>query len=340
MAENRGRSDIDILLSKLFEKYTSKIGFGTLTCSVYDTAWVANIMKTEKGATKYLFPSSFITALNNQKSNGSWGGHFDAMPKTISFILQDTSADSSDAILSTMAALHMMIQHLKHPHQISPSSLPSPPLAKRIERAVESLRSMLIQWDMETCNSVGFEVLIPGMMSLLALHGYEFEFPGKKKLLLIRDLKMSRVQPQMLYESAAPLALIHSLEAFHHWDREDLDVSKLKHHMVNGSMMASPAATASYLIKSPKWDESAEEYLKQVIEYGEGKGCGAVPSAWPSTFFEVLWVSRFRSADRKFCLKYEPGFVHHGRVSRSSGIFMEGRAGVCDRAYHRIFHSG
>lgn len=94
----------------------------------------------------------------------------------------------------------------------------------------------------------------------------------------------------MLYEMA-PVALLHSLEAFHGWTAEDFDVRKVKHHMVRGSMMASPAATASYLIKTPEWDDEAEAYLRLVIECGDGKGIGGVPSAWPSTNFEILWVS-------------------------------------------------
>jgi len=61
--------------------------------------------------------------------------------------------------------------------------------------------------------------------------------------------------------------------------------------MVRGSMMASSAATASYLIKTPEWDDEAEAYLRLVIECGDGKGGGGVPSAWPSTNFKILWVS-------------------------------------------------
>ena len=56
-------------------------------------------------------------------------------------------------------------------------------------------------------------------------------------------------------------------------------MSKLKHHMVGGSMMASPAATASYLMKSQTWDDEAEAYLRLAIECGDGKGIGGVPSA-------------------------------------------------------------
>jgi len=43
-------------------------------------------------------------------------------------------------------------------------------------------------------------------------------------------------------------------------------------------------------MKTQSWDEEAEAYLRLVIECGDGEGKGGVPSAWPSTNFEILWV--------------------------------------------------
>jgi hypothetical protein len=37
-------------------------------------------------------------------------------------------------------------------------------------------------------------------------------------------------------------------------------------------------------------DEDVENYLRHVVHEGPGKGTGAVPSAFPSTFFEHSWV--------------------------------------------------
>ena len=121
------------------------------------------------------------------------------------------------------------------------------------------------------------------------MQGHTFDFPDRDTLLKIRAAKIQRVRPAMLY-ATVPAALLHSLEAFHGWTAEDFDVRLVKHHIVRGSMMASPAATASYLLKIPEWDDEAEAYLSLVIECGDGKGKGGVPSAWPLTNFEIIWV--------------------------------------------------
>jgi hypothetical protein len=68
-------------------------------------------------------------------------------------------------------------------------------------------------------------------------------------------------------------------------------------------MMASPSATAAYLMKCEEWDDSAEAYLRLAVECGEGRGTGAVPSAWPSTNFELLWVSLHPSLHGIMALK-------------------------------------
>lgn len=54
--------------------------------------------------------------------------------------------------------------------------------------------------------------------------------------------------------------------------------------------MASPSATAVYLIESSTWDDEAEAYLRTVFEHGAGQGDGGFPSAFPSEMFELSWV--------------------------------------------------
>jgi hypothetical protein len=93
-----------------------------------------------------------------------------------------------------------------------------------------------------------------------------------------------------------PSAWLHSSGSFHGWGPDKLDVEKIKHHMVEGNMVASPAATASYLMKSKEWNNAAEAYLRMAIRCGEGQGSGCVPSAYPSTSFEILWVSNLSEA--------------------------------------------
>ena len=56
-------------------------------------------------------------------------------------------------------------------------------------------------------------------------------------------------------------------------------------------MMGSPASTAVYLIDSSSWDDEAEEHLRNVISAGPGRGNGSAPTAYPSSLFEISWVS-------------------------------------------------
>lgn len=287
-------NEIEELFIKLSRNRDSHNELGAMSCSIYDTAWVSAVAKTVAGTKKYLFPSSFLIILEAQLPDGSWDGHFHQknqgmLDQNVSVELEVSSSRSGDRIISTMAALYTMNLHAASPLQIPVEQLPSPPLTTRIASAVSVLHEMLHHWDVVNCNTVGIEVLCPSLLGLLSSQGYDFAFPARRSLFEMRDSKLARVTPKMIYQ-VAPSALLHSLEAFHDWNPNDFDVSKVRHHLVGGSMMASPAATASYLIKMSPWDEDAELYLSRVIQYGEGLGSGAVPSAYPSTNFETLWA--------------------------------------------------
>ncbi|KAL9018650.1 MAG: hypothetical protein Q9185_004061 [Variospora sp. 1 TL-2023] len=184
-----------------------------------------------------------------------------------------------------MAATYCLIQHAKTPLQLK--HIPAEALAERIRTALASLDLMLQSWRVGNSKAVGFEVLAPSLLNLLEEEGHFFAFPGKEHLLHVRDQKLARVSPELLYKNS-PSALLHSLEAFHY--RKDLSYDRFAHQKVGGSMMASPSATASYLIRCKTWDDEAEAYLRLVLSNGHGCGLGGVPSAYPSTNFELTWV--------------------------------------------------
>lgn len=287
--DTTSHEEIKRLVRKLLDSYDSRYGVGTMTCSVYDTAWVANVCKTTAGTTEYIFPSAFIAILQAQSEDGSWTGHFSTGDQRSS----STPSALTDSILSTMASLYTMALHSKNPHQLPTDRLPLPPLEARIQRAIDGLETMLDKWNVAKCDAVGFEILAPGMLDLLSMEGIEINFQNKTQLLKLRDAKLDHLNPEHMYK-LGPSALLHSLEAFHGWCTARFDVNKVKHHMVGGSMMASPSATASYLMKAREWDDAAEVYLRLVVQRGEGQNNGCVPSAYPSTNFEVLWVRTFR----------------------------------------------
>ena len=274
MADITEQGRITSLVNGLIDNYEPAYGLGSMTCSVYDTAWVACVSKTVSGCPQWLFPSSFSFVLNSQMPHGGWSAH----PH-----IED--ADDVDGILSTMAAMFCLTQHVRNPLQLR--HLDGGGLSRRIDEASVWLSSILKKWRVNDCKAVGFEVLVPSLLDLLQAEGIQFQFPDKEILMAVRDQKLARVQPEMLY-SSAPSNILHSLEAFH--GNSNFSFDRVSHHKVGGSMMASPSATASYLIRSSQWDDEAEAYLRLVISNGEGRGSGGVPSAYPSTNFELTWV--------------------------------------------------
>ena len=60
------------LIGQLINGHDPNYGVGSLTCSVYDTAWVAMVIKNVDGQRQWLFPSSFQYLMNQQQHDGGW----------------------------------------------------------------------------------------------------------------------------------------------------------------------------------------------------------------------------------------------------------------------------
>jgi hypothetical protein len=227
------------------------------------------IAKPVKGDLQWLFPSSFLYIIEHQEPSGGW------------------SADSAqiDGILSTLAALLALCEH-----RASPLQLPefSSELDDRISKATKFLRQRLNEWDVEATLHVGFEILVPSLLEQLELHDISLCFAKRGVLLDIRDQKLSHFDLSVLY-GTKPVTALHSLEAFATFP--DMKFDRVAHHKTcGGSLMASPSSTAAYLMNCSTWDCESEDYLRHVIAAGQGKGSGSVPSAFPSTLFEMAWV--------------------------------------------------
>ncbi|ORY10760.1 hypothetical protein BCR34DRAFT_654185 [Clohesyomyces aquaticus] len=120
---------------------------------------------------------------------------------------------------------------------------------------------MLGGWDLEATDRVGLEVLVPNLLRLLEIQGVKFDFPARKALMALNEVKWTKLGPALT--SPTPTTLIHTLEAFF----GTLDFDKVKHHKIpNGSMLASPSSTVAYLMNSSTWDEEAEAYLRAVLD--------------------------------------------------------------------------
>lgn len=256
------------LIARFSDNYSPKYGFGSMSCALYDTAWVSMVSKPVDGHRKWLFPETFQYVVDRQLETGAWSSY----------------ASQIDGILNTAAALLALKRHDADPLQI-----PNPFfLAERIKKGIHALSSLLNQWDVESTVHVGFEYLVPSLLKLLEDEGLSFQFPGRTTLFRLHDTKMAKFKPAYVY-GKEQLTMIHSLEAL----IGRIDFDQVAHHKVMGSMMASPSSTSAYLIHASKWDHEAEDYLRHVMQAGPGLGAGGIPSAYPSTNFEAAWVNGF-----------------------------------------------
>jgi len=258
------------LVRQLAQGCSAGGSIGSFSTVAYESSWVSLVQKKEaNGDKKWRFPECFQYLLDTQDENGGWTGI--RCPSEV------------DAILNALAALLSLKKHKEEPLNCE---IPLD-LENRISKATTFLESELRDWDVESSDHVGFEVLVPTLLQLLENEGLSFkEIPGLPALMSLNSKKLSKFNPNFVY-GPTKLTLIHSLEAL----IGRIDFDKVSHHKVSGSFMGSPAATAAYLIYSSKWDEEAEAYLANVVANGSGKGSGGMPSAYPTPFFELTWVS-------------------------------------------------
>ena len=264
------------LVHWLAQGCASTSGFGSFSTVPYDSAWVSMIQKVGAGGVKqWLFPECFQYLLKTQNTNGGWGS--------------DTCVADVDILLNTMVTVLALKRH-----SVEPLNCPIPvELDFRISKATAFLQAQLENWDIEGSDHVGFEILVPSLLRMLEEVDSKFKVPGLSMLQSMKDKKLSKFDPRALY-GRTRLTMLHSLEAF----VDIVDFDKVTHHLQFGSMMASPASTAAYLMHSTVWSDEAEHYLSTVIAHSSGKGAGGVPSAFPTPIFELAWVSSFRYDQR------------------------------------------
>lgn len=250
---------------RLVEKIAKRCcnnSLGSATVAVYDTAWLSMITKNEE----WLFPECFHYILDTQSSDGGWG----------------SGSSLDDDVLTTMVALTAMVSHAKSQRSDALSDLTN--LNFRICQAKGYLEANLRYWDVDAAMNVGFEFLIPALLSILENEQIFFSFPRREALNNMRALKMEKFDEELFY--SFPNTFLHSLEGL----VGQINFDRISHHKTFGSMMASPASTAAYLIHSSTWDDEAENYLRTVIAEGDGEGGGGVPSVYPTPIFESTWV--------------------------------------------------
>lgn len=253
------------LVGQLINEHDPKYGVGSLTCSLYDTAWVAMVIKNVDGQRRWLFPSSFEYLLNHQQHDGGW----------------QTSSSDADGILNTLAALLAFCRHISYPLQLTPPE----DLRHRKDRAIYFLEIKFSKCDVESTITATLQPFFSRLLQMLEQEGIHFSFPGKDVLMHERGRKTPNQSLAALYSDIRTSAA-HSLES----RVGEVDFNRVGQHKICGSMMASPAATAAYLMGCTSWDGEAEAYLHHIMSIGDSKSAGGVPSKFPTTVFEVTRV--------------------------------------------------
>lgn len=284
--------DAITLLKQAWAGHDEQYGAGFMSCAVYDTAWVSLVVKEVDGEKQWLFPESFSYLIQTQSDDGSWTAA--------------TPVSQIDGILNTAASLLSLQRHRTQPLNTASHVLAG--IEDRIQRAGSSLALQLQDWNVAETAHVGFEMIVPALLDLLRAEDASAvsSFAGEKVLRQIYDAKMMRFKPEILYGNK-PLTALHSLEAF----TTMVDFDRLAQHKAGGSMMASPSSTAAYLMNTSSWDDEAEAYLRNVLRRGAGRGSGAVPSAFPSMYFEYTWVRKHLGLSAVRLLTTRQDYLHH-----------------------------
>ena len=265
---NQYQTQANRLLNECIVSQEAGYGLGSMSCSIYDTAWVACVSKEISGRRQWLFPGSFLYVLDQQKPDGGWDGPI-----------------LTDRIISSLSAFYALLRHSKHPYQLG-CRLEEGLLDQCISKASSFLADAFSSWRPGDAPNVGFEIIIPAMLDLLHREGFTFKAESSREICSLRDEKLQRMPSDALYNGNS--SLLHSLEAF--FGNDEVNFDKVELSKAGGNIMASPAATAAWLMRRSSWDDEAEAYLRLVYCNGEGRCDGGVPSAFPSTYFETIWV--------------------------------------------------
>jgi hypothetical protein len=254
------------VFERFANSYHPTYGLGTMSSNIYDTAWVSMVKKQTDDQSVWAFPASFQALLQHQSSCGSWGG----------------SVSKLDSIASTLAALLALQKHAADFVEADSHDLQARILKARgfLDRALKDLDHLLA-----TCTlPVSLELRLPALLDLLEVEGLTFEF-DRAYLDSLHSKKISKINLDTVFRGPQS-SLLHSVEVL----IGKIDFQGLAHHKVLGSILASPSATAAYLMYNPVWDEEAEAYLQCAISNGAGKGSGLVAAGYPTTVFEWAWV--------------------------------------------------
>ncbi|CAJ0827431.1 445_t:CDS:2 [Entrophospora sp. SA101] len=268
---------------------TEWIGYGKISMSPYDTAWVAMVPSEKYKSTnlpkdfELAFPQCLKWLFYHQDDNGSWAGK---------------GAKSVLPCLAGLLALSLFCSRSGDylEEKLNNLGLTLSQFNSTFEKSVDFLKITLNQWNINEIDYVGFELTVPYMLNELEKlkPSVVFQFPDKQKLIKEHARKMNLIPIEALFalaEKRQPVSMIHSIEAF----GNKIDFTKIQNEgfqAINGSYGSSAAATASVLINSPNWDPKAYKFLQKIIARvpAGGTSLGYVPTISDVGIFETSWM--------------------------------------------------
>nr|CAG8485212.1 7867_t:CDS:2 [Entrophospora candida] len=268
---------------------TEWIGYGKVSMSPYDTAWVAMVPSEKYKSTnlpkdfELAFPKCLKWFIYHQDDNGSWAGN---------------GAKSVLPCLAGLLALGLFCSRSGDylEEKLNNLELSLSQFNSVFEKSVNFLKITLSQWNIDEIDYVGFELTVPYMLNELEKlePSVVFEFPDKERIIKEHSKKMNLIPIEALFALAAkrkPAAIIYSIEAF----GNKIDYTKVQNEgfqAINGSYGSSAAATASVLVNSPNWDSKAYKFLQKIIDRvpEDGTSLGYVPTISDAGIFETSWM--------------------------------------------------
>ncbi|KAE8660652.1 Ent-copalyl diphosphate synthase [Hibiscus syriacus] len=266
-------------IKELVYDIKSMLGFmenGEISCSAYDTAWVA-LIEDVNGTGSPQFPSTLEWIANNQLSDGSWGDEH-------IFV-------SHDRLINTLACVVALKTWNIHP--------------EKYEKGVSFFKENISKLKDENAEHmpIGFEVVFPSLLEIARTLNIEvpYDSPMFQDIYEQRELKLTKIPKEIMHN--VPTTLLHSLEGMQGLDWEKL----LKLQCQDGSLLFSPSSTAFAFMQTK--DQNCLEYLTKIVRRFDG----GVPNVYPVDLFEHIWtidrlqrlgISRYFNPEIKQCLDY------------------------------------
>ncbi len=242
-----------------FAELLEKVGTDNISSTSYDTAWIARL----KDVDAELGNCALEWICENQHKDGSWGAAFPFY--------------YHDKVVCTLSAMIALTYKGRRQQD-----------KERIRRGLEALdwitagATQGLQLDSNGA-TVGFEVITPTLVAEAEQLGIIKQQKERilGKLAHLRELKMRKLQGLKISRF---ITVAHSAEMTGKDKLDLLDVEHLQEK--NGSVGASPAATAHFALYVKPGDQSALNYLSQIIKSHQG----GAPALSPFETFECVWV--------------------------------------------------